>query len=227
MSNEEQQRADQEPGESPEAPEEGQALPAPRGQPDLQQIPAQAIRLITNPVGFYQGMAKSGGLVEPLIFMVVLAVVAGVLSAVLSLAGFGMAGAMAGGLIAIILVPVFVVIFGFVGAAIAYVIWKMMGSQQDFETAFRCVAYTAAIAPVTAVLNLVPYIGSLASALWPMALLAIASIHVHRRSVQVSWAVFGIIGVILAFISVSGEYTSRQLVSGMEDWQEMLEQQRQ
>lgn len=137
-----------------------------------------------------------------------------------------MAGAMAGGLMAIILVPILVVIFGFIGAAIAHVIWKMMGSQEDFETAFRCVAYTAAVAPITAVLGLVPYLGSLVSALWPMALLALASIHVHRRSPQASWAVFGAIGIILAFISVSGEHTSRQLKSGMDDWREILEQQK-
>jgi len=149
------------------------------------------------------------------------------LSAVLSMVGFGMAGAMAGGLLAIILVPIFVVIFGFIGAAIAFGIWRMMGSQENFETAFRCVAYTSAIAPITAVLNLIPYLGSLTSALWPMALLAIASIHVHRRSVQASWAVFGAIGVFLALTSVSGEHASRNLMSGMDDLREIIERQQQ
>jgi len=196
-------------------------------QPGFEEIPALAIKVITDPVGFYQGMSKSGGLINPLIFMVIMAVIGGVLSAVLSTLGLGMGGAMAGGLVAIILVPIFVVIFGFIGAAIAYVIWKMMGSQEDFETAFRCVAYTAAITPVTAVLSLIPYLGSLASALWPLALLALASIHVHRRSVQASWAVFGALGIIFALISVSSEQTSRQLMSGMEDWQDIIEQQRQ
>lgn len=226
MSTEEQQPPEQEQGESlQESRDEESTLSI--SQPDFEEIAGLAIKVITNPVGFYQGMPKSGGLITPLIFMVALAVVAGVLSAVLSLIGLGMAGAMAAGLIAIILVPVFVVIFGFIGAAIAYVIWKIMGSQEDFETAFRCVAYTAAIAPVTAVLNSIPYLGSLASALWPMALLAVASIHVHRRSVQASWAVFGAIAVFFALVSVGGEQTSRQLTSGMEEWQEMLERQKQ
>lgn len=171
-------------------------------------------------------MKKSGGYVEPLIFMIVLSVIAGVISAVLGMAGLGMAGAMTGGLIAIIMVPILVVIFGFIGAGIAYVIWNMMGSQENFETAFRCVAYTAAIAPINAVLNLFPYIGSAVSALWPMALLAIASIHVHRRSVQASWAVFGVIGVIFMLISVSGERTSRQMADQMDDWQEIFEEMR-
>ena len=226
MSIEEEQAPEQEQGESPEQTRADEE-PVAASRPGVQQIPGMAINVITNPVGFYQGMPKSGGLTDPLIFMVVLATVTGVLSAVLSLIGLGAAGAMAGGLIAIVLVPIFVVIFGFIGAAIAYVIWKMMGSQENFETAFRCIAYTAAIAPVTALLNLIPYLGSLVSALWPMALLAIASIHVHRRSVQASWAVFGAIGVILAFMSVSGENASRQMMSGMEGLEEILNQQRQ
>jgi len=190
-------------GENPEQTrQEEEAVSA--SKPGFGEIPAIAIKVITNPVGFYQNMPRSGGLVDPLIFMVVLAVLSGVLSAVLSLFGFGMAGIMAGGLIAVILVPVFVLIFGFVGAAIAFVIWKIMGSQENFETALRCIAYTAAVAPINAVLSIIPYIGSLASALWPMALLALATIHVHGRSQQASWAVFGTIGVILALISVSG-----------------------
>lgn len=210
--------------EASEQPREEQQVPA-AGQPNFQEIPSLAIKIITNPVGFYQQMPKSGGLLDPLIFMVILSVVAGVLSAVLSTMGLGLGGAMAGGLIAIIMVPIFVVIFGFIGAGIAYVIWNIMGSQENFETAFRCVAYTAAIAPITVLLKLVPYLGSFASALWPMALLAIASIHVHRRSEQASWVVFGVIGAILALISVSGEHTSRQLESGMDDWAEIIERQ--
>jgi len=191
----------------------------------LENIPGQAIRVITNPVEFYQGMARSGGLLEPLVFMVVLSVVAGVLTAILSLFGLGAAGVMVGGLMAIVLVPVFVVIFGFIAAAIAYGIWKLLGSAEDFETAFRCVAYTAAIAPVTSVLSLIPYLGSLIGALWPMALLALASIHVHRRSVQSSWVVFGAIGIVFALINVSGEHGSRTVKDSMEDWQAIFEKQ--
>jgi hypothetical protein len=194
-------------------------------QLNFAEIKGHALKVITDPVGFYQAMPRGSGLIEPLIFMVVMAVVAGVLSAVFSLVGLGVANVIAGGLIAIVMIPIFVVIFGFIGAGIAYAIWKGMGSQEDFETAFRCVAYTAAIAPINVVLGIFPYIGSLISALWPMALLAIASIHVHRREQQTAWAVFGIIGVLLALSNVNNERTSRQMLSGLEELQEMLERQ--
>lgn len=193
------------------------------GQIDFEAIPVAAIKVITNPVEFYQGMKKSGGYVEPLVFMIALSVIAGVVSAVLSLFGLGMATAMTAGLIAVILIPIFVIIFSFIGAGIAFVIWKMMGSQEDFETAFRCVAYTAAIAPINAVLGVIPYLGSIVSALWPMALLAIASIHVHRRSTQLSWGVFGALGVLFVLIGLTGERASRQMADEMQDWQQMME----
>jgi len=222
MSTEEQKTPEQGREESPRQASDDQE-PLNYGQPDFAEIPGLAIKVITNPIGFYQGMPKSGGLIHPLIFMVALALVASVLSAVLSFVGLGAAGAVAGGLTAIILIPVFVVIFGFIGAAIAHVIWKMMGSQENFETAFRCVAYTAAIAPVTALLNIIPYFGSLISALWPLALLAIASIHVHRRNKQTSWVVFGAIGIILALVGVNGERSSRQMIDSLEDFQKLME----
>ena len=210
-----QQQADDEPG------------PQSASQLDVQQIQATVVKVITDPVGFYQNMPREGGFIDPLIFMVVMAVITGLLSAVLSLFGMGMAGAMTAGLMAVVLVPVFVVIFGFVGAAIFYVIWMLMGSRENFETAYRCVAYTAAVAPITMILSLVPYLGSLVSSLWPMALLALASIHVHKRGVQISWVIFGAIGIIYALISVGGERASRQLMGGMEEWQDFIEQQKQ
>ena len=192
--------------ESAQEPATGENSAAPAeniiNKPDLDQMTSMALKVITDPVGFYRQMPKTGGLIDPLMFMVVLAVLTGLVSAVFSIFGFGMAGAMAVGLLAVFVVPVFVVIFGFVGSGIAFVIWKVMGSGEEFETAFRCVAYTAAVGPVIMVLGILPYVGTLATALWPMALLAVASIHVHGRSVQTSWAVFGALGVISALVNL-------------------------
>jgi hypothetical protein len=58
-----------------------------------------------------------------------------------------------------------------------------------------------------------------------MALLAIASIHVHRREQQTAWIVFGILGALFALSSVNSERTSRQMMDNLEQFQEMLEQQ--
>ena len=231
MSNGEEQRAPgkpQEPDANPEAnteaaTEAGEQTSA--GKPIPGQLLEQALQVITDPVGFYRSMPKSGGFIDPMVFMVAMAIVSGVLSAILSIFGIGMGGALAAGLMAIILIPIFVLIFGFIGAAIALVIWKLMGSDEDFETAYRCIAYTAATGPVVTVLGIIPYLGTLASVLWPMALLAIASIHVHRRSVGLSWGVFGTLGVILAIINVGAERAANEMTDNLENFQRMMEEQ--
>lgn len=231
MSNGEEQQASEKPQKPDTSAEVNTEAPtgAPEqtaaGKPIPDRLLEQALKVITDPVGFYRSMSKSGGFIDPLIFMVAMAIVSGVLSAVLSIFGIGMGGALAVGLMAIILIPIFVVIFGFVGAAIAFVIWKLMGSDEDYETAYRCIAYTAATGPVVTVLGIIPYLGTLVSVLWPMALLAIASIHVHRRSTALSWGVFGALGVLFALVNVSAERSANEMADSLEDLQRMMEEQ--
>ena len=88
-------------------------------------------------------MPKSGGFVEPLVFMVSMGVVSGVIQSVLALVGLSFAASFAMAIASIIIVPIMTGIFGFVGGAILFVIWKIMGSEQSFETAYRCGAYAA------------------------------------------------------------------------------------
>ena len=76
-----------------------QGAPQPTGF-DLGTVIAQATQVITDPGGFYRGMAKGGGYSEPLIFALVMGVVSGLVFGVLSiigLTGAGAAGLGAGG----------------------------------------------------------------------------------------------------------------------------------
>lgn len=59
--------------------------------------------------------------------------------------------------------PIAVAIGSFIGAAILFVIWKLMGSQEDYETAYRCGAYLMALAPITTLINVIPYAGAIIS----------------------------------------------------------------
>lgn len=171
-----------------------------------------AKQVITNPAGFYRGMAKGGGFGEPLVFLVVMAAVSGAVNAVLGLVhlsaspiGVGMALGM------IIVSPIMAAIFGFVGAAIMFVIWKLMGSAESYETAYRCMAYSAAIAPITAVLSAIPYAGPILALLWGLYLVVTASVEVHKIKAQTAWLVFGIIAAIYAFVVISGQMAARRL----------------
>ena len=124
----------------------------------ISTISETMMQVITNPVGFYQSMPRSGGYVEPLLFAVIMGVIGGVLQAVLSIFGIGFTGSILMALAGIILGPIMIAIFGFVGAAVLFVVWRLLGSQESFEVAYRCGAYVTAVTPVRTVLNIIPSI---------------------------------------------------------------------
>ena len=175
-----------------------------------QSILDSAIKVISNPKAFFSAMPKSGGFVDPLIFMVVMGVAGGVIRAVLGVFHLGMAGSTAAALASVILVPVFALIFGFVIAAILFVIWKLMGSSESYETAYRCGAYASAISPITAVLGVIPFVGSLIGLVWMLFLLVTASAEVHKIAAKTAWMVFGAITAVLALMSTCGQLATRR-----------------
>jgi hypothetical protein len=176
---------------------------------DFQAIPQTAIKVITTPQKFFKTLPKTGGYTEPLIFMAIMGAVGGLITAVASVVGLRASAGFADGIGALILMPVFTIIFGFVGAAIFFVIWKIMGSQEPYETAYRCAAYLSALSPITTVLGLVPYIGAAAGIALMVYYLVIASTEVHDIAAQKAWVVFGIIGTIVILLSIKGEYAAR------------------
>ena len=99
----------------------------------LQKIMDTAIAVITKPTEFYRGMAKTGGFGDPLVFMVVMGTIAGVVQAVLAFVHLIPFFSVITALAAIIYFPIAMVIGGFIGAAIMFVIWKLMGSNESYE----------------------------------------------------------------------------------------------
>lgn len=190
---------------------------------DLKEIVETAIKVLTSPQTFFREMAKRGGYVKPLIFMVVMGVVGGLIQSIFNIIGLRVATGLAMGVASIILVPIVIAIFGFVGAAILYLIWKLMGSQEEYETAYRCAAYISALTPITCVLGIVPYIGGAVGVALAMYLTIIASIEVHRIPSQKAWLVFGIIGAILILLTITGEISSRRMVREAGKFQKQME----
>jgi len=180
------------------------------------------VEVIRNPVGFFRRMPKSGGFVEPLIFMVSMGVAAGVIQAILAILGLGFAGSFLMALTSIIIVPIMVTIFGFVGAAILFVIWKIMGSQQSFETAYRCGAYSGGIVPVTTVLGIIPYLGPILGLVWGTYLIVVASVEVHNVAAKTAWIVFGAIAALFALISIGSQFAARRVTSGLSKWEQEM-----
>lgn len=194
---------------------------------DFASIPATAIRVGTSPASFFRGMPKTGGFVEPLVFAVAMGVLSGVVQAIVSILGLRIAAGMMMGLGAVIFVPVLVAIFSFVGAGIFFVIWKILGSQESYETAYRCTAYLSVLSPVVALLGLVPYVGSAAGLALTTLYLVTASVSVHGIASRKAWLVFGIIGGVLAISSVGAEIAARRVASQLstagKEWQGEME----
>jgi hypothetical protein len=186
------------------------------GRFDIPQVIAYATSILTEPAAFYRSMSKTGGLVEPVIYVAVMGLVTGVLLAFLSLFGLGGIGAMGAGLASIIMFPIFAVIGSFIGAAILFVIWKLMGSGEPFETSYRCLAFATTIYPISAVASLIPYFGSIISVVWMTWLIIVASIEVHRLNAQTVYVVFGILGALLLISNIAGERSARMFEAQME-----------
>lgn len=168
--------------------------------------------VITMPSVFFRDMPRQGGLLPPLLFLVVAALASGVVQAVLSL--FGLGGGL--GLASIVLDPIAAAIFGFLSAAVLFVIWKIMGSGESYETAYRCLAYGAAIMPLVQILLVVPYLGLLLALAWQTYLLIVASIEVHKIRRTTAIAVFGVIALLFAAAGLSAQLAARNLQHNLE-----------
>lgn len=191
---------------------------------DFAAMPQKAISVVTKPAEFFQAMPKAGGFLEPLIFAVIMGLITGIIQAILNVIGLapgaGYGGVM-GGFGSIIFMPIAAAIGSFIGAAILFAIWKLMGSEENYETAYRCGAYLMAVAPITAIIGVIPYAGGIITMAIYVYFLVTASIHVHHIPSQKAWMVFGIIGVIFAILGIVAEHKARNMASELGKWQKM------
>ena len=182
-------------------------------------IPRTAVKFISSPSSFYREMPKKGGYLQPLVFVVAMGLASGFIMGGLSFFGLrmmtGIPGAAGSGMaagigaITLIVYPIMAVIgvaiFGFIGAAILFVIWKLMGSEEDYETAYRCLAYATAFSPILVLIDMIPIAGILISMIIHLYLVVTASVEVHGLPSRKSWIVFGTIdAVIIAFFLIMG-----------------------
>ena len=89
-------------------------------------------------------------------------------------------GTVGGGFCGILLVPVMVVIGVFIASGIAHLCLMLVGGANNpFEATFRVVAYSQALS----LLNVIPFCGGLAAAIWILVVEMIGLSRVHNISV--------------------------------------------
>jgi len=103
---------------------------------------------------------------------------------------------------ALVIVSVIAVILSFFVAGIQYAIWSFMGSSENYETSYRCMAYMQTIVPFAILISVVPYLGLLGIAWW-LYLMVTATMAVHNLPVKPALLVFGVIAALggLAYYS--------------------------
>lgn len=188
-------------------------------QTTFSSIPETVISIIKDPAGFFRSMPKTGGFVDPLIFVAVMSTVGALVQALLAVVGMGVAVSVVMAFAGIIFVPILAAIFSFVGALIAFIIWRLMGSTESYETAYRSCAYVGAIYPFYMLINAVPYIGAIAGAVWMAFLFITISVEVHRVKKETAMIVFGILFALMAIMSISSRMASRRVAKSVEDFQ--------
>ncbi len=196
---------------------------APQSGFSVDAIKETAIAVITDPVSFYRSMPKDGGFAYPVVFLAAMAVVTALVGGLLSVLFGGRGASGAGSLLMLVLLPILVAVYCCISAAFTYLAWRMMGSEQGYETAFRCLAFAAAIMPVTALLGPIPYLGVILPTLWGLYLIVIASEHVHGIKPVKAWLVFGVFSGVLVLLQLGGEYAGRHMSEDMKKFEQRME----
>ena len=176
-------------------------------------IPRIAMRLLISPAESFRKMPKRGGFLEPLVFVVVTGFTASVIHAIWSFLGFGYGGQAQSGwawiLLSIFFIPIILATCSIITAAIFLLIWNLMGSKQNYEVSFRCIAYLMALAPLIATIEIIPYAGMLLSFAIVTFYIIVVSKEVHGISVLKTLLIFGIIGLTITMLSLYSEYSER------------------
>ncbi len=172
-----------------------------------------SIKLLLRPADFFRAMPKSGGFVEPLLYVVAAAVLGVLLNTIESLLAHG-AGMRDLGIlfIQLIIVPSIVVILSFFFAGVCFALWSFMGSQENYQTSYRCLAYMHILFPIVVLFSVLPYLGLL-GIIWWLYMMVIASREVHKVPFKPALLAFGIIAAIPALVyysSVSSTLKSEQ-----------------
>jgi hypothetical protein len=179
------------------------------------------VSVIRNPVEFYRRMEKTGGFRDPVLFVLSMGILVAFIGAFFSIftGGFHFFAFLA----SLFIGPLIFSLFSFVGAGVFFIIWRIIGSEQSYETAYRCVAYASAVTPVTMLLGIIPYLGSLAGILWMLYLVVTATVEVHGIEARKAWTLFGVLFFLLILVSMGSQYSARQVAKQMKSYGDTTE----
>lgn len=161
--------------------------------------------LFRAPKALLRSMSKDGGYGKPIVYALLWQYVASAVALLVSLirplpTPFGVTGKIA----LFFLTPPLTLLVGFFFAALFFVIWHLMGSAHNYQTAFRFWALLAPLGVASALLRAVPY-ASLLVMVFYFYLLVAASVELHAIRPTKAWTVWGVLLVGVSFlVAVAG-----------------------
>ena len=174
----------------------------------IKRLIGYALKLIIEPGEFFRTMPKSGGIQEPLAYIILTVWLDVFLIAIETFIKHGVGTYNLSILLgSLILFPLIVVILSFFVGGIFYAAWLFMGSQENYETSYRCMAFMQILVPITILLSLFSYMGLLGIAWW-LYLMVVATKIVHKLPIKHALIVFGCIAAISALIYYSSVSSS-------------------
>ncbi len=181
----------------------------------LKVIRDTAVAVILRPTTFFQAMPRSGGFRTPYVFLLVIGLFDMLLLSFFQILTIGVRAGLGFAANALLLAPLALTLSGFVLTTVFYVFWRLMGSAQSYETAYRSFAYSYAISPVTTIMGFVPYL-SLVGLFWWFGLLVIASVYVHGVSRLKAATVFAALALaMVVFLTRAEHYVLRHGIASL------------
>ncbi len=177
-----------------------------------------AVRVFKAPGGLFSDLAKTGGYGTPALYALFWLFLSGVVE--LAVARFrppSLRFSIGVETLWLFLGPLLLLAVGFLVSGLFFVIWHLMGSRENYQTAFRCWAVTTPVAVASAALGVVPFL-NLLGFLYGIFLLVVASQRVHGISARRSWTVWGSLGgLVLALLAVSLVFRGRPPLPAMDE----------
>lgn len=155
--------------------------------------------LFRAPKRLLRTMSKDGGYGKPIVYALLWQYAASAVGLVLSFVRPVPApwGGITGKILMFALTPPLMLLAGFVIAAFFFVIWHLMGSAHNYQTAFRVWALFSPLA----VLSAVPYV-SVGVIVFYVFLLVTASVEIHAVRPAKAWTVWGLLLAVFALLVV-------------------------
>lgn len=160
--------------------------------------------VILRPTDFFRKMQTTGGYAEPLTFAAISYIIYGLLVAFFDrgmmenmYGGMGVRGFGFSTIITIvIMIPIMGIIFLFIGAAVLYFIYKLLGGAGTYEGTLRFMSYATAVQ----VLSWIPILGFIVG-LYRVYLYIVGGMFVHNVSMGKS-AIAVLLPTILLFLLI-------------------------